>query len=74
MEPLENREEVERKEALVESRCDFGSGKGRVRVEDSEDAYGGLVGAVAEGADEGEEEGGDRVFGEREEKLLGEGE
>lgn len=59
---------------IVEDRRDLGSGEGRIRVEDSEEAYGGIDVAVGEGEDEGEEEGGEREFGEREEELLGEGE
>lgn len=43
-------------------------------MKDSKEAYSGFVGEVTEGANEGEEEGGDWILREREEKLLGEGE
>jgi hypothetical protein len=65
---------VKIKEMLVEIRCYFRSSKGRIGIEDSEESYCGIFGAVTEGLNEGEEEGGERMLLKRKEKLLGEGE
>lgn len=73
-EPVENREEVEKKELLKEDWSHFRSCRRRVMVKNVEESKSCVDRSVGEAVDKGEKKGREAVFSAGKKELLGEAE